>query len=132
MPSSLCAGMSSSFGMKPPTDRPVESVRFFPSWPLEFDSPFGCRDDLEFNIRRADSQALAASTTALARTVYSWPSAVFTYDTPVASPLVSVSTSRAIAPVMIFSLPVARAGGRKTDVDEKFECVAQPRPHWPQ
>ncbi len=44
----------------------------------------------------------------------------------------SVNTSRAMAPVMILSFPVASAGGRNTDVDEKFECVAQPRPHWPQ
>ena len=131
-PSSLCAGMSSIFGMNPPTPSPVESVRYLPSTPLEFDRPLGCRADVELNIRRADSPALAASTTALARTVYSCASDVFTYDTPVASPLVSVSTSRAIAPVTIVSLPVASAGGRNTEVDEKFECVAHPRPHWPQ
>ena len=54
------------------------------------------------------------------------------YDTPVARPLSSVSTSRAIALVMMRSLPVASAGGSSTDGDEKFEWVAQPRPHWPQ
>ncbi len=54
------------------------------------------------------------------------------YDTPVASPRSSVVTSRAIALAMIRSRPVASAGGSSTDGDEKFECVAQPRPHWPQ
>ena len=49
-----------------------------------------------------------------------------------ALPFSSVSTSRAIAPVMIVSFPVLVAGGRNTDVDEKFECVMHPRPHWPQ
>ena len=49
-----------------------------------------------------------------------------------ARPLSSVITSRAIALVMMRSLPVASAGGSSTDGDEKFECVAQPRPHWPQ
>src|SRR3954453_7219600 len=131
-PSSLCGGMSSSLGMKPDTARPVESVRFFPSWLLEFDRPFGCRDDFELSISRADSHALAARTTAFERTVYSRPSAVFTYEKPVALPFSSGTTSRAISPVMIVSLPVFTAGGRNTDVDEKFECVMQPRPHWPQ
>ena len=77
-PSSLCAGVSSIFGMKPPTDKPVESVRYLPSTPLLLDSPLGCRGDLELNISRADSPALAASTTALARTVYSRASDVLT------------------------------------------------------
>ena len=44
----------------------------------------------------------------------------------------STVTSRAIALVMIFSFPVFIAGGISTEGDEKFECVAQPRPHWPQ
>ena len=55
-----------------------------------------------------------------------------TYDTPVASPCSSVSTSRAIALVMMRSFPVASAGGISTDGEEKFEWVEQPRPHWPQ
>jgi hypothetical protein len=33
---------------------------------------------------------------------------------------------------MIVSLPVANAGGSSTEGDEKFACVAQPRPHCPQ
>jgi len=81
---------------------------------------------------RADSHALAASTTIRARTWCSRPSWVSTYETPVASPLSSVVTSRAIAFATIRSRPVASAGGSRTDGDEKFECVAQPRPHWPQ
>ena len=49
-----------------------------------------------------------------------------------ARPSSFVSTSRAMAPVTILSRPVARAGGSSTDGLEKFERVAQPRPHWPQ
>ena len=37
-----------------------------------------------------------------------------------------------MAPVTIVSLPVASAGGSSTEGVEKFEWVAQPRPHWPQ
>jgi hypothetical protein len=37
-----------------------------------------------------------------------------------------------MAPVTILSRPVASAGGRSTEGVEKFEAVAQPRPHWPQ
>ena len=39
-------------------------------------------------------------------------------------------TSRAIALVMSVSRPVFNAGGIRTPVDEKFEFVWQPRPHW--
>jgi hypothetical protein len=35
-------------------------------------------------------------------------------------------------PVRISSFPVACAGGISTVGDEKFELVAQLRPHWPQ
>ncbi len=49
-----------------------------------------------------------------------------------ASPSSLVTTSRAIALARMVSLPVFSAGGIITDVLEKFECVAQPRPHWPQ
>ncbi len=70
--------MSSIFGMKPPTDSPVESVRYLPRTPLLLDKPLGCRGEVELNSSRADSPALAASTTALARTVISRPSDVFT------------------------------------------------------
>src|SRR5262245_9638525 len=118
--------------MKPLTLRPVESIRYLPTTPLELASPFGKRDDVEFSSSRADSQQLAASTTTRARTRYSVICAVSTYDTPVASPDASVVTSRARALGMIVSLPVLSAGGSITDTLEKFECVAQPRPHWPQ
>src|SRR5690606_38544324 len=130
--SSLCAGMSSIFGMNPETDRPVESVRYFPSTPLELERPFGCRGERELKNSRADSHAPPATTMAFARTAYSRASAVLTYDTPVARPFSSVMISRAIAPVTMVSFPVASAGGRNADVDEKLECVEQPRPHWPQ
>ena len=100
--------------------------------PLELARPFGWRVDFEFSSRRALSQAEAASTTIRARTSRSWPVAVSTYETPVASPSSFVSTSRAMAPVTIVSLPVASAGGSSTDGVEKFEWVEQPRPHWPQ
>jgi len=81
---------------------------------------------------RAKIVALAASTTIFARTVSSPAVAVLMNDTPVASPSSSVSTSRAMAPVTIFSLPVFSAGGSSTDGLEKFEWVEQPRPHCPQ
>ena len=77
VPSSLCAGMPTSFGMNPRTDKPVESVRNRPSTPLEFDSPFGWRADLEFNRILVVSDVLAATTTIPARTWRSAPSALF-------------------------------------------------------
>ncbi len=49
-----------------------------------------------------------------------------------ASPSAPTVTSRAIALATIVSRPVASAGGSMTDTLEKFECVEQPRPHWPQ
>src|SRR5215208_2436816 len=130
VPSSLCGGMPTSFGMNPRTDKPVESVRNLPRTPLEFDRPFGCRADLEFNRILVVSHVLAATTITPARTWRSVPSALFMYVTPVALPVSSVVTSRAIAPVTSVIRPVAIAGGSSTDVDEKFECVEQPRPHW--
>jgi hypothetical protein len=59
---------SISFGMNPRTLTPVESVRYLPTTPLEFASPCGNFDDVELRRIRADSQALAARTTARART----------------------------------------------------------------
>ena len=52
----------------PRTLVPVESVRYFPTAPLEFASPCGNFDDFELSRMRADSHALAASTTMRART----------------------------------------------------------------
>ena len=68
MPSSLCGMPSISFGMKPDTLAPVESVRYLPTAPLEFARPCGNLDDFELSRIRADSHALAASTTMRART----------------------------------------------------------------
>ena len=62
-PSSLCGTPFISFGMKPLTLRPVVSVRYLPTTPLELPRPCGNFDDFELSRSRADSQALAASTT---------------------------------------------------------------------
>ena len=67
-PSQLWRGWSTMRGMKPLTPEPVVSVRYFPAMPLPLASPFGKRDDLEFNSNRALSHALAARTTTFART----------------------------------------------------------------
>src|SRR2546427_20162 len=66
------------FGMTPPTSVPVVSVMYLPTVPLEFARPFGNRDDLELSSRREVSRALAARTTALARTRRSAPVALST------------------------------------------------------
>src|SRR5919109_4331634 len=118
--------------MWPETDSPVESVRYLPTTPLEFARPLGKRVDFELSRIRADSHALAARTTIRARTPFSRRSVRLMYATPVASPSSSVVTSRAIALETMRNRPVARAGGSRTDGDEKFEWVEQPRPHWPQ
>ena len=76
VPSSLCGGIPTSFGMKPRTESPVESVRNLPRAPLEFESPFGCRADLELSRIRVVSHVLAATTTMRARTWCSVPSDV--------------------------------------------------------
>ena len=115
--------------MKPVTEVPVESVTYLPTTPLPLARPWGNRELLEFSRSRADSQALAASTTILARTEYSFRSWVWTYETPVARPSESVITSRAMAWGMSVRLPVCRAGGRSTEGLEKFEWAAQPLPH---
>src|SRR5215470_16043048 len=109
--------------MKPPTSVPVVSVMYLPTTPLEFPRPCGNFDDFELSRMRADSHALAASTTMRARTWLSRLVALSMYDTPVASPEASTVTSRAIAWGTILSFPVFIAGGMSTDGDEKFECV---------
>ena len=55
-------------GMKPETLVPVESVRYLPTAPLEFASPCGNFVDFELSRMRADSHALAATTTMRALT----------------------------------------------------------------
>ena len=54
------------------------------------------------------------------------------YETPVALPSGPTKTSRAIAPVISVSLPVAIAGGISTWLELKFDAVVHPRPHCPQ
>src|SRR4029079_15787011 len=131
-PSSLCGTPSISFGMNPLTPVPVESVRYLATTPLELASPCGNLPDFEFSRIRADSHALAASTTMRARTWFSRTVFLSMYDTTLDSAASSTVTSRAIALATIVSLLVAIAGGSSTDGDEKFECVAQPRLHCPQ
>ncbi len=111
---------------------PVVSVRYLPTVPLPFASPFGNDGDFELSSRREVSQALAASTTTWASIWRSLPSVVSMYVTPLAFPVRSSVTSRAIAFVFSVSFPVRSAGAIKTFVDEKFEFVLQPRLHWPQ
>ena len=118
--------------MKPPTSVPVVSVRYLPTTPLELASPCGNCGDVELSRIRADSQALAASTTTRARTCWSLPVLVSMYDTPVARPWAFTVTSRAIALVMMRRRFVRCAGKSRTLGDEKFELVMQPRLHWPQ
>src|SRR5512141_723076 len=131
-PSSLWGTWSTIFGMNPATSVPVVSVRYLPTTPPELASPWGKRDDFELSSSRADSHALAASTTTRARTCSSFIVVLSMYDTPVARPLASVVTSRAIASDTMVSLPVLSAGRRRTLVEEKFALTAQPRLHWPQ
>src|SRR5579884_212258 len=123
---------SSIAGMWPETLAPVVSVRYLPTMPLEFARPFGNCDDLEFSNKRADSIALAASTTTLARTCSSAPELLSMYETPFASPSDPTVISRAIALVISASLPVSSAGAINTSGLEKFDLVWQPRLHWPQ
>src|SRR5216684_7484874 len=131
-PSWLWGTWSIIFGMNPPTSVPVVSVMYLPTVPLAFARPLGERDDRELSSSRADSNALAASTTTLARTWRSVPVVLSTYATPLARPLGSTKTSRAMALVTRVSLPVARAGAMRTLVDVKFAFTLQPRLHWPQ
>src|SRR5689334_25181725 len=112
--------------------KPVESVRLRPTCPEEFASPFENRDDLELSSSRADSHALAATTTALQRTCFSVRVALSTYETAVTLPSPLVISSRAMAPVNIVSRPVFIAGKIIAWLDENAEAVWHPRPHFPQ
>src|ERR1043166_8097398 len=118
--------------MNPATSVPVVSVMHLPTAPLELARPFGNEEDLELRSNRTDSRALAATTTTLARTCRSSPVALSTYATPVARPLLSTVTSRAIEFVSSVSFPVVSAGAISTLVDVKFALTRQPRLHWPQ
>src|SRR5205809_6455376 len=57
-------------GMNPPSEVPVVSVMNLPIVPLELATPFGNCDVLVLRSIRADSNALAASTTTRARTSF--------------------------------------------------------------
>src|SRR5580693_2435168 len=131
-PSWLCGGIFSSCGMMPQPPLPTESVRYLPTTPEEFASPLGNCEDFELRSNRADSHALAASTTARAFTRFSVRVALSMYETPCALPSLPRITSRAIAPVTIVSFPVFMAGGIITWLELKFDAVTQPRPHCPQ
>ena len=50
----------------PPAAAPPLNMRYFPTSPLEFASPFGNRFDFEIRSRRGVSAPLAQRTTALA------------------------------------------------------------------
>src|SRR5579859_770937 len=121
----------------PPMPAPVESCKYLPATLLEFAKPFGCLDDLELRSSRADSHALAARITVFAVTSYSSMSSLFTYETPVALPSLSVNTSRAMALAITSTFPVFKAGFTSTDDDEKSPYTVQPRlhceqkKHWP-
>ena len=67
-----------------------------------------------------------------ARTWYSRPSSLLTYETPLARPRSLTLTSRAMALGMMRNNPVSRAGGNNTVGEEKFDAVPQPRLHCPQ
>src|SRR5690606_3872685 len=106
--------------------------RYFPTTPLEFARPLGKRADRELRRSRADSHALAASTTTRALTCSSAPVFLSMYETPVARPEASVVTSRAIALVMSVRRPVFRAGAMSTPGLEKLAFTEHPRLHCPQ
>src|SRR3954454_540465 len=110
--------MPASAGTKPDMLKPVESVRLRPTCPDELAT-------FEFSSSRADSQALAATTTALHRTCFSVRVALSTYDTAVILPL-PVTSSRAIAPVITVSLPVFMAGKIIAWLDENADAVWHP------
>jgi hypothetical protein len=123
---------SISAGTKPATSVPVVSVRYRPTVPLEFASPWGNRLERELSRILADSHALAASTTTRASTRSSRPVALSMYTTPSARPELPVVTSRTMAPVLRVSRPDRTVGSTSTLVEEKFELVLQPRKHCPQ
>src|SRR5271154_1844506 len=100
--------------------------------PEVFAMPLGKRGDFEFNSKRADSHALAATTTARQRICFSVRVALSTYETAVTLPEASVISSRAIAPVITVSFPVFIAGKIIAWLDEKADAETQPRPHCPQ
>src|SRR5258706_1752559 len=102
--------MPSRAGMTPLTAWPTVSVRLRPTCPEPLARPLGNCDDFEFKSRRADSHALAATTTALHLMVFSVRVALSTYDTPLTLPELSTRSSRAIAPLMMLRRPAFITG----------------------
>src|SRR5437016_9965825 len=100
--------------------------------PEEFESPSGNCEDFEFNNRRADSQALAPTTKALAKTLFSVRVALSMYETASALPVFPIAISRAIAPVTSVNLPVFSAYGIITWLELKLDALMHPRPPCPQ
>src|SRR5689334_1101783 len=100
--------------------------------PEELAIPLGKRGDFEFSSRRADSHALAATTTARQRTCRSVRVALSTYDTAVTRPSGPDTSSRAMAPVNTVRRPVFMAGKIMAWLEENAEAVRHPRPHCPQ
>src|ERR1700709_2364788 len=100
--------------------------------PEELAIPFGKRGDFEFSSSRADSHALAATTTARHRTCFSVRVALSTYETAVTLPELSVTSSRAIAPVSSVNFPVFIAWKIIAWLDVNADAVWHPRPHCPQ
>src|SRR6185295_3829386 len=100
--------------------------------PDSFASPFGNRPDFEFSSSRADSHALAATTTLRQRICLSVRVALSTYETAVTFPEASVISSRAIAPVITLRRPVFIAGKIIAWLELNADAVWQQRPHCPQ
>src|SRR5205823_12995694 len=111
---------------------PIVTVRYLPTVPLTLARPLGNKEEFELSRKRDVSQALAANTITRASTWCSLPSVLSMYVMPLARPLRSSVTSRAMACVTRFSFPVLSAGAISTFVEEKFEFVRQPRLHCPQ
>ncbi len=107
-------------------------MRYRPTAPEEFASPSGNSADFEFRSRRADSQALAATTNAFALTLFSMRVVLSMYETAWAFPSLPTTISRAIAFAISVNRPVACAGGIMTWLELKFEAVKHPRSHCPQ
>src|SRR5262249_44924796 len=123
MPSLLCRGRFVSAGTKPLIENPTVSVRLRPTWPEPLPMPFEKRADFELSSRRADSQALAATTPALHRTCFSVRVALSTYETAVTLPSELVINSRAMAPVRIVRRPDFIAGKIIAWLEEKADAV---------
>src|ERR1700759_637440 len=128
-PSSLYLLRLKRSGIIPPISAPVESCRYLPTASLLLASPLACLVDFEFSKSLALSQALAARITVLPVTWYSCISSLFTYETPVAIPSLSVSTSRAMAFVTRSIFSVFIAGITRQEEAEKSPYTLQLRPH---